>query len=104
MSNNHVPDLNGEPPNNDVYSTVESAASVPVSCTITASGFDKQGNGVATQQFTYTATGVLQNMEPGVFNKDFKNLDHVGFDTYATAETLVATFFDDFEYVVYKKD
>lgn len=85
-------------------STVESAASVPTSCTITASGFDKQGNGVATQQFTFTANGLLQNMNEGVFNKDFKNLDHVEFDTDATVSELVATLFDSFEYSVTKKN
>jgi len=86
-----------------ITSTAESAVSTPASCVITASGFDKQGNGVATQQFTYTATGLLQNMNEGVFNKDFKGLDHVEFDTDATVSELVATLFDDFEYSVVKK-
>ena len=42
-------------------------------------------------------------MNEGVFNKDFKGLDHVELDTDATVSTLVATLFDSFEYVVYKK-
>lgn len=82
------------------YSTVESGASTPVSCLITASGFDKAGNGVATQQFTFTATGLLQNMNEGAFNEDFKNLDHVDFDTDAEVSEVVGTFFDNVQYTV----
>lgn len=94
--------LSCEANTNSIHSSAESAASTPVSYQITISSFDADGNGVPTQQFTFTATGLLQNMEQAILSDDFRGLDRVELDTDAAVNTLIATLFDDYECVVYK--
>ncbi|KAL6716072.1 hypothetical protein ACLMJK_007034 [Lecanora helva] len=70
----------------------QAAASVPVSCTITATGF-RAGKQVAKQDFKYSpAKGLFASLAFGEFNAAFRGLTNV---TYAQSPSTLTEFLFD---------
>ncbi len=76
--------------------------SVNQGCKVTVTGYDKDGNGVANQQFDFVPTGLNVNMTKAELSGDFKNLHKVEFNTAsALSDILVADLLDDLTYTLH---
>lgn len=78
----------------------ETAESVPVACNISATGYDRNMNAVASQTFVFVPVMPLSNMIFGNFSAAFKNLWHVDFSVTNNATT--AAQIDDFIADIYQ--
>jgi len=81
------------------------AVSLPLTCTVTATGKDRKGKQVARQSFKFQSNGGLrQNQIKATLSRSFVNLGSVEFKTTtgnAAADALVATVIDTVDYTVY---
>ncbi|KAK3196256.1 hypothetical protein K4F52_000636 [Lecanicillium sp. MT-2017a] len=85
-----------------VLDTVASAASLAPACTLQVTGYNKNGEGIANQQFRFVPESLKTPMDEAVLNDDFRGLDRVEFHTENTLLVpLTATLYDDFHYTVH---
>jgi len=81
------------------------AASLPLTCTVTATGKNRAGKQVAKQSFKFQTNGGLrQQQNKATLNKSFVNLGSVEFTTTtgnAVTDLAVATVMDTVDYTVY---
>lgn len=83
-----------------VLAAGESLDSAPVSCMITATGYDSTGMQVALQTFNFVAHGSLQNMNPDTFNSAFRRVYSVTFTV--SNPTMNAAAIDNVVTIVYQ--
>lgn len=81
----------------------DSEASLPAACTIKAIGYDESGHSVVSQEFEYNARRLSSPMEQVQFGLGFSHVKEVRFETLTAGNEVVATFFDDVRYTVYKE-
>ena len=80
----------------------DSDIALPVTCTITATGYNLAGNVIARQSFTYEwEHGISQQMSPRKFDTTFTNLRKVEFQT--EPGLLFGTVLDNVMTRVYQK-
>ncbi|KAK6070707.1 hypothetical protein SCUP515_08316 [Seiridium cupressi] len=82
--------------------TVESVASVAISCKFALAGYDAQSNLLAYQAFNFSPDkGLTSNMIKATFNSDFQDLVYVRLAaTYGGLNILGATLIDNITYTI----
>jgi hypothetical protein len=81
----------------------ESDVALPVSCTITVKGYDRNNNLLASQDFLFKSEGgITQDMAPGYFSAAFVGLYRVEFSTNSPL-SLFGTTLDNIWTRVYQK-
>jgi hypothetical protein len=81
----------------------DSDVALPITCTITVRGYDRNNNELASQDLHFKSHGgISQDMAPGYFSKDFVNLYRVEFSTDGPLD-LFGTVLDNVWTRVYQK-
>lgn len=84
--------------------TAELSASVPVPCSITVKGYNKDLRVVAEQSFSFGGGDHPgASMVKASLSKEFRGLEEVRFETHSAVSEKVATLLDDFVYTTYAR-
>lgn len=86
-----------------VVTSAETVEGVPESCTITVTGYNTNGQEVASQTFAFNSNGgVQQQMQQAVLSSSFKHLQHADFSVNtATGNATTSGLIDTVAYTVY---
>lgn len=82
-------------------SSQETAAGVPLSCSLTLTG-KKNGKTSVTQDISFTPAGLLtSNMKKVTFAGKWSNVDEVDFQQTGALSAATSVLYDNFEYTTF---